>query len=97
MGWGHVVVGHAGSVAEGLSLAAEVRPDVALVDIGLPDGDGFQLAEQLIGLPWPVRVVLISSDAESWNATAARRVGACGFLPKDELSSVELRQMIEQG
>lgn len=96
-GWGHVVVGLAGSVAEALTRAAELRPDTALVDIGLPDGDGFALAEQLVGLPWPVRVVLISSDSDPANVTAARRAGASGFVPKDELSGAELRRWIERG
>ena len=49
----------------------ELRPDTALVDIGLPDGDGFVLAQQLRALPWPLRVVLISSDADRTNAPAA--------------------------
>src|SRR5664279_442725 len=48
VGWGHLVVGCAGSVAEALTRATELRPDTALVDIGLPDGDGFRLAEQLV-------------------------------------------------
>ena len=95
--WGHLVVGCAGSVVEALTRATEVRPDTALVDIGLPDGDGFRLAEQLVALPWPVRVMLISSDSDSSNAAAARRAGAWGFLPKDELSSAELRHWIERG
>ena len=95
-GWGHHVVGLAGTVAGALQQAQELRPDAALVDIGLPDGDGFSLAEQLVALPWPVRVVvLISSDSDSANATAAQRVGAKGFVPKDELTSTELRHWIE--
>ena len=97
MGWGHNVVGLAGSVAEALAQAAELRPDTALVDIGLPDGDGFALTEHLVALPWPMRVVLISSDSDASNATAAERVGAWGFLPKDELSGAELRRWIERG
>ena len=44
VGWGHEVIGEAGSVEEALARAAELRPDTALVDIGLPDGDGFALA-----------------------------------------------------
>jgi len=96
--WGHHVVGLAGTVAEALTRAQELRPDTALVDIGLPDGDGFSLAEQLVALPWPVRVVvLISSDSDSANTTAAQRVGAKGFVPKDELTSPELRHWIERG
>ena len=97
MGWGHDVVGLAGSVAEALLRAAELRPDTALVDVGLPDGDGFDLAERLLALPWPIQVVLVSTDSDSAHSTAARRVGARGFLPKDELSSAELRRWIERG
>jgi hypothetical protein len=49
---GHVVVGEAGSAAEALARAEELRPDVALVDIGLPDDDGFSLTRRLRALPW---------------------------------------------
>ena len=85
-GWGHEVIGEAGGVGEALARAAELRPDTALVDIGLPDGDGFSLAEQLRALPWPMRVVLISSDGDRANAPAADAAGRSGFFPKDELS-----------
>jgi DNA-binding NarL/FixJ family response regulator len=94
-GWGHAVVGEAGSVAEALAQAAKLRPDTVLVDIGLPDGDGFALTELLVGMPWDVRVVLISSDADRATMNAAHRAGADSFLPKDELSSPEMRQLIE--
>ena len=94
-GWGHHVIGEAGSVAEALSEADRLRPDGVLVDIGLPDGDGFLLTEQLIALPWGMHVVLTSSDSDRTTEQAARRAGADGFLPKDELSGDSLRQLIE--
>jgi DNA-binding NarL/FixJ family response regulator len=93
--WGHVVIGEAGSVAEALRCAATMRPDIVLVDIGLPDGDGFWLTEQLRALAWPVRVVLISSDGDRANGLAAERAGASGFFPKDELAGSPLRRLIE--
>jgi DNA-binding NarL/FixJ family response regulator len=93
--WGHEVVGEAGSVAEALAQAAEFRPDTALVDIGLPDGDGFALTELLVAMPWDVRVVLISSDTDRTTVAAARRAGADSFLPKDELSGAAMRELIE--
>lgn len=96
-GWGHRVIGEASSVSEALARAPELRPDTALVDIGLPDGDGFSLTEQLRAMPWPMRVILISSDADQANAGAARRAGASGFLPKDDLTGPALRQLIEHG
>ena len=94
-GWGHTVVGEAGSVAEALALATELRPDTVLVDIGLPDGDGFALTELLVSMPWGVRVVLISSDADRATMQAAQRAGADSFLPKDELAGAAMRELIE--
>jgi DNA-binding NarL/FixJ family response regulator len=91
---GHVVVGEAGSVAGALDLAQALRPGIALVDIGLPDGDGFSLTRQLRALPGGIQVVLFSSDADRTNADAAQRAGAIGFLPKDELSSSALERLI---
>ncbi len=92
--WGHEVIGEAGSAAEALSCAETMRPDTMLVDIGLPDGDGFSLTRELRGRPWAPRVVLFSSDADRANAAAARRAGAVAFIPKDELSGPALRQLL---
>ncbi|WP_127504705.1 response regulator [Actinoplanes solisilvae] len=92
---GHTVIGEAGSVAEALTCAEGLHPDVALIDIGLPDGDGFLLTRRLLARPWPMRVVLFSSDADRANIAAALRAGAIGFLPKDELSSPALQRLIE--
>jgi CheY-like chemotaxis protein len=96
-GWGLVVVGEAGTVASAVDFAVELHPDVALVDVGLPDGDGFALTERLVSLPRSVRVILISSDADSVSVRAAERAGAQGFVGKDDLSGQELRRLLENG
>jgi DNA-binding NarL/FixJ family response regulator len=93
--WGFDVVGQAGSVDEAMARTAELRPDTVLVDIGLPDGNGFDLTRQLMALPWSLRVLLISSDSDIANGAAARRVGASGFFPKDELVGVTFRNAME--
>jgi DNA-binding NarL/FixJ family response regulator len=93
--WGHEVIGEAGSIAEALEYAEIRRPDVVLVDIGLPDGDGFLLTRQLTAKPWAIRVVIFSSDADPSNMAAAARAGAIGFFPKDELLSPALQRLIE--
>ena len=95
-GWGHLVVGRAASVEAALVEAKALRPEVVLVDIGLPDGDGFALAEQLVAMPWHMDVILISSDSDAANTAAARRAGAAEFVPKDELFSRRLRDWIDQ-
>ena len=96
-GWGHIVVGEAAGVEEALTRAVELRPDVALVDVGLPDGDGFSLTRQLSAMPWGMQVVLISTDADAASVPATQRAGASGFLPKDKLSGPALRRLIEDG
>lgn len=88
------VAAEAGTVAEALAAAAELRPDAALVDIGLPDGDGVSLARQLVALPWRPGVVLTSSDPDAITPAAARSIGALGFLPKAELTNGSLREML---
>ena len=95
--WGHVVIGEAGSVAEALRCAATMHPDIVLVDIGLPDGDGFALTRELRTRFRVLRVVIFSSDADRANAAAAERAGAVAFLPKDQLSSPTLRRLLEGG
>jgi len=95
--WGHVVLGEAGTVEEALTRAAELEPEVVLADIGLPDGDGFGLTRALVARPDPPAVILISSDSDAANGQAAVRVGARGFVPKDELLSGPLRALIDAG
>ena len=96
-GWGHTVIGEAGSVAEALEYADTRRPTIALVDVGLPDGDGFALTRRLRAGAGPVRVVIFSSDADPANIAAAARAGAVGFFPKDELLSPALQRLLEDG
>ena len=95
--WGHEMIGEAGSVAEALAYAQARRPDIALVDVGLPDGDGFALTRRLRAGAGPVRVVIFSSDADPANIAAAARAGAVGFFPKDELLSPALQRLLEDG
>lgn len=94
---GHTVIAEAGSVRQALACAEASRPDVVLVDIGLPDGDGFALTRQLQAVSRAMRVVLFSSDADEANIGAAERAGAIGFLPKDELAGPALQRLIESG
>jgi len=91
------VAGEAATYAEGAAAADDLRPDAALVDVGLPDGDGFALARRLVAPPWDMRVVVISAVADSAAVHAARQAGACGFIGKDQLSSQELRRLLENG
>jgi DNA-binding NarL/FixJ family response regulator len=91
------VVGEADTVATATAAAHELRPDAALVDVGLPDGNGISLACELAALPWQVRVVLTSTDPDAASDEDVRRCGANSFVPKADLPNVPLAQLLTAG
>jgi DNA-binding NarL/FixJ family response regulator len=93
---GLAVVGEAGTVATAIAAAHELRPDAALVDVGLPDGNGIDLAGVLTALPWRPSVVLTSTDPQAARDEDVRRVGARTFVAKDDLPDVPLRELLEE-
>jgi CheY-like chemotaxis protein len=93
-GLGLDVVDQVGTVAAAVAAADRLRPQAVLVDVGLPDGDGVELAARLAKLPWRPRVVLISSDLDATTVDDAHAAGAVGFLSKAELPHDRLRRML---
>lgn len=89
-GEGFDVVGEAATGATARVACRELRPNLILLDIGLPDVDGFDLAEQLMhettGDPEERVVVLTSSRGAATYRARLQRTAAMGFIPKDELS-----------
>jgi DNA-binding NarL/FixJ family response regulator len=79
------VVGEAATAADGARAARTLKPDVVLVDVGLPDSDGIALARELSALPWRPRVVLTSVDPDAATPDDVERSGAHGFVPKHDL------------
>ena len=79
---GLVVVGEAGTVAEALARIPAVRPDVAVVDMRLPDGDGADVVRQLRARLPDVRFLVLSSYTDDEAIAAAFAAGAAGYLVK---------------
>ena len=67
---GYDVVGEAATAAEAVASARALEPELVLLDVVLPDGNGADVAEELAGLPHPPGVVLISSH--EWVGWAPR-------------------------
>jgi DNA-binding NarL/FixJ family response regulator len=90
------VAGVASSGAEALSRAAELRPDVVLVDISLGEESGFELARRLVANAEDggSKVILISTHTEADFADLIAASPAIGFLPKSELSADAIRRMV---
>jgi two-component system, NarL family, response regulator DevR len=76
------VVGEAGSVAEALVRVPAVRPDVVLIDMRLPDGDGAELCRQLRDRVAGLQCLVLTSYSEQEALDAAVQAGASGFLLK---------------
>lgn len=93
---GFAVVAEADTGISGVERALEDHPDVALVDVQLPDIDGFEVAERLARLDVPVEVVLTSSlDGTDFGALIARSP-ALGFVPKAELSASTIEVLLSR-
>jgi len=91
---GFVVVAEAGDGASGLREAKEHDPDLAVVDLQLPDSDGFEVAERLCELELGPSVILVSSlDGTDFGALVARS-SALGFVPKAELSGSVIEALL---
>src|SRR6266545_7038968 len=89
---GFRVVGEAANGQSGLRLARELEPDLVLLDVGLPDVSGFEVAERLVGTR--TRVVLISSRAQRDLGRRVHETGAIGFISKDQLSGEAILDLI---
>jgi DNA-binding NarL/FixJ family response regulator len=79
------VVGEAGDGDEAVAIAAYERPDVMLLDIGLPIVDGLEATRRILDSPGleDVRVVILSTSEDDEHLFGALRAGANGFLAKD--------------
>ncbi len=81
------VVGQAATAASALTLAHNQRPDVAVIDLRMPDIGGVDLARQLLARPSPPRIVLISADFTHEALREALKAGVVAFASK--LASAE--------
>jgi DNA-binding NarL/FixJ family response regulator len=91
---GFTVVGEAATGREGVGAARDTRPDIVLLDVYLPDGSGFDFADEIAGLDLPPAVVLTSShDREDFGASLPR-TSARGFVPKGELCGPALAALV---
>ena len=87
---GFDVVGEAADGEEALATAARLHPQVVLLDIQLPDLDGFVVARRLAESDTPSVVVLISSRSAADYGPRLRRASARGFIAKSDLSGAAL-------
>lgn len=92
---GFVVIGQAVDGASGLEAAQSLRPDFVLIDIGLPDVQGFEVARDLaIDGPPPLVVLTSSRDARAYGRRLTN-VECLGFIPKERVSGAAIRALVD--
>jgi DNA-binding NarL/FixJ family response regulator len=91
---GFAVVGAAADGAGAIAETRRLRPDVVLLDIQLPDIDGFAVAERLSDAPDPPAVVFISSRDAAAYGPRLEETAARGFITKRELSGQALASLV---
>ena len=92
---GYEVVGEAEDGASAVSVAHELLPEVVLLDVNLPDRDGFEVAAELTRHASPPLVVLTSNRAAGDFGPLVAASGARGFIPKAELSGATLAALVD--
>lgn len=90
---GYVVIGEAGTAAEAVDTARDLQPDLVLLDVLLPDGNGADVADLLALLPHPPGVVLTSSYEQSVLRPQLEHSPVLGFVPKDKLTVAKLNEL----
>jgi CheY-like chemotaxis protein len=89
-------VAEAATGGAGVEAAMEGKHELVLLDIQLPDLDGFEVADRLAGLqPAPAVVLTSSHDGRDYGSLIASST-ARGFIAKSELSAAAIRNLIEQ-
>ncbi len=91
---GFEVVGEAGNGGTALALAGELAPDLVLLDVQLPDMDGFEVASRLLARDRDLAIVLISSRDRAEYGPLIEASGARGFVSKGDLSGAELERLL---
>jgi DNA-binding NarL/FixJ family response regulator len=77
------VIGEAGTVAEAISLSQELKPDLILMDYGLPDGTGLDATQAILGENPDINIVFLTVHEADDDLFAAIRYGAKGYLLKN--------------
>lgn len=87
------VIGDVGTVADAIALARETRPDVVVMDLGLPDGSGIDATREVVAASPSTRVLVLTVQSDVAYLRRAFDAGASGYLLKDA-ADVELVQAV---
>lgn len=93
-GAGYLVTGEAADAAEAIAAVAAEAPDAVLLDVQLPDRDGFSVATALTAAGGPAVVLISAREAEDYGGRI-EACGARGFIAKSKLSGAAFTTLLE--
>lgn len=80
------VIGEAGTGRQGIKMARELRPDLAVIDISLPDLNGIQVTQEMIDQLPKIKIMIVSMHSKIDYIAEAFQAGALGYVAKDSAS-----------
>ena len=91
---GYDVIGEAPDGSTAITETCRLHPDLVLLDVNLPDLDGFEVAREIAKQPGAPAIVLTSSHDREDFGDSLPQSGAAGFVPKDELSGAAVAALV---
>jgi DNA-binding NarL/FixJ family response regulator len=89
------VVGHAADGEEAVRLAAELGPDVVLMDISMPVMDGIEAAEAIRSGDEQASILMLTGSNSRTDVDRARQAGAAGYVTKDRIAAELIDAIVE--
>ncbi len=90
---GYKVVGEAGTGSQGLQKVRELKPDLALVDVSLPDQSGIELIREIVKNSPQTLVIIVSMHSKIDYIVKAFQTGAKGYIVKESATDMLLKGM----
>lgn len=98
--FGHEIVGETDSGVKAVEMILQEKPDAVILDLSLPDMDGFNVVDRVLGVLPELRILVVSSHCDDYTLFRVEKSGVHGFLDKNS-NSVETLQdalkAIEEG
>lgn len=93
--FGHCVVAESGLGAEAVALVRAQRPELLLLDLSLPQVNGFAIATEILSARLPVRILVLSAHCDAYTVFRLERIGVQGYLDKNSNTAAVLGEAIE--
>ena len=93
--FGHEVVAESELGATGVQLASRFKPDVVLLDLGLPDMDGFAVAAVILKALPATRVLVLSGSLDDYTVFRVEKAGVHGFIDKGTNTVAQVRDALD--